>query len=47
MKKLIIILGCILLGLYIFKLILNDNSSIKKAAEEKLKEGTEYYQPAP
>lgn len=38
MKKMIIILGCILLGCYIFTLILGDNSSSFKNMQKKVME---------
>jgi len=47
MKKLILILGGILLGCFIFGLLLNDDSSIKSSAKKVMQYEIDQYQQIP
>lgn len=47
MKKLILILGGIMLGCFIFGLLLNDDSSIKSSVEKVMQYEIDQYQQVP
>lgn len=47
MKKLILILGGILLGCFIFGLILNDDASIKSSVKKVMQYEIDQYQQVP